>query len=68
MMVEPRLNAKAAHQATLQYACTVLKTEGKEGFFVILMAKAVHLAWLYALAINVLRCFTRINHAHMRKN
>jgi hypothetical protein len=39
VMDNPRLNAKAAHPATLQYVCTVLKTGGNECFLMILMAE-----------------------------
>jgi hypothetical protein len=36
--------AEKAHPATQQYTCTLLKTGGDECFFMILMAKAAHLA------------------------
>jgi hypothetical protein len=58
MVAKPRLNdAKAAHPATLQYAYTVLKTGGNEGFFMILMAKVALL-----MAIHFSHQCTPVSH------
>jgi hypothetical protein len=52
------LIVEAAHPATLQYTCTVLKLGGDVGFFMILITKAVQGGWarlLYHLAFSILQ-------------